>query len=384
MSQSDSPTYLAALGDSTKIHTWSGIPFHLLAEAKTSGMLQNGLSFEPGGLQVAFRRCAWNWVQAFLRRGVGGYQYSNGFLESLWRPFHAQLRGSRVVNCFQLYPESVVSNKDCAKWFYIDMTLKQLFASYGFRGSDSTKQVDRILSRESFGYLAAKGIIAHSRWAAQSLSEDYAIPLDRIHIVVPGANIEREAYRAWYQEAKPLPEYKTGDVLRLIFVGKDWARKGLKELISALQILRAEGVQVLLRVVGCSKRDVPTEITDVPGVEWLGEIDKKTQLKKFLEVVSSNHIGCLPSKAEAGGIALREYHALGLVTVAPRLMGVPDHVVPEASMLLDPPTTPATIASGIFALISSPQRFATFRHNAWAARQSALWSTSVEKMSGLW
>ena len=379
-------TYLAAVGDANDPRTWSGIPYHLLRAGRGAGLFDAGLALETGGVGWAGRRIGWNLARAPRLERPGGFQYSPAFLERLWRPARAALRGATVINCFPLYPPSLVADAGVAKWFYIDQTLTQLFDYYRVRSTIGARIAGDALARERLGYSAARGIIAHSEWAANSVIDDYGIARDKVHVVVPGANVDADRYRAWEarrQGNRGGSDGAPAEPLRMVFVGKHWRRKGLDRLLGAFRMARARGGRSRLRIIGFAAEDSPAHFRLMGGVEWLGTIDKAREPLRFLEAVSENDIGCLLSRAEAGGIALREFHALGLAVMAPDTGGSPEHALAGAALMIAPDEDESAIADKLLALEADRERLDAMKRHAWAHRREMLWEHAVGQIAAI-
>lgn len=372
-------TYLAAVGDVNRVETWSGTPYHLLQVARPAGLIDEGLSFEIFERYRQLRRYAWNLRSVLLGRGRGGYQFSPTCLEELWRPALSRLAGARVINCFQLYPPSVVADARVERWYYIDQTLVQYYGDYGLKRDVSDWAAEDSLRREREGYQRATGLIVHSEWARQSLMCDYGHPPEQIHIVVPGANLDEDSYRDWATRREP-PQVANEDPLRLVFVGKDGLRKGLDRLLRAFARARTQGAALQLSVIGCPAEDLPADLRAIEGVAWLGFVDKQHQPRRFLDLVAGHDVGCLLSRAEAGGMSLREFHALGLAVIGPRVGGSPDHVISEAAELFAPDDGDEAIANLLLRWSRERNEVQRRRETSWARRHDVLWAASVEKL----
>src|SRR5258708_5811405 len=72
---------VAAVGDVTNPSSWSGIPYHFWRAAMKAGFAT--LPWQMNLETFKRRRVAWNVKQGMMGRGVGGYQYSDDFLERL-------------------------------------------------------------------------------------------------------------------------------------------------------------------------------------------------------------------------------------------------------------------------------------------------------------
>lgn len=379
------PVFVAAVGDPWSPVTWSGTPFHLLQAGLERGLFRDGLHLVPGRPTLRAGRWLWN---AWRRLGdrSGGYQYSIPFLEALWRPVRGRLPGAAVVNCFQLYPPSLVGEPDVERWYFVDQTLRQLFDHYGQRSTVGARIADEAEAREGEGYRSAAGVVVHSRWAARSVVEDHRVEPGKVHVVVPGANLDpwllghRDAEEARRRDPDPAGAMLPGR-LRLVFVGKEWERKGLDRLLEALALARGAGHEVTLRVIGCPRSAVPRHLQGTGGVEWAGFVSKRTETPRFLRLVGEADLGCLLSRAEAGGIGQREYLALGLGVLGTTAGGASEHVWPEASELVPVEADPPAIAELLAALAGDPTRVRRLRAAAWRRRHEATWPFAVAALA---
>jgi glycosyltransferase involved in cell wall biosynthesis len=177
---------------------------------------------------------------------------------------------------------------------------------------------------------------------------------------------------------------KPGEPLRFVFVGKDWRRKGLDRLIRAFVLARQAGLKASLRVIGCERRALPNDLGGVDGIEWLGYLSKRRDCGRFLRAVGECDAGCLLSRMEAGGVALREYHALGLVTIGPDTGGAPEHMIAGASVGVSPAAPDSEIADLLLKMGKDEVWFERLKKTAWELRHSALWENSIQRLAAFW
>jgi glycosyltransferase involved in cell wall biosynthesis len=282
-----------------------------------------------------------------------------------------------VISWIPLLPEWLRTDPTIEKWFFIDQTLSQLFFYYRLAGSVSRRTVETALARERLNYKSAKGIITESKWAANSVANEYGVPDDKIHVVLPGASLDHLAYERWAASGQVIGGRKPSGALSLVFVGKYWGRKGLDRLLDAFAIARSRGAAVSLKIIGFPLEQAPSKYRMLPGVRWLGGIDKRTAAERFMNELSECDVGCLLSRQEAGGIALREYHALGLAALAPETGGSPEYVLAEAAILVPPDMDAAGIASIISELAQNPEKVAAMKRMAWARRREFTWDQTM-------
>lgn len=378
--------FLAAIGDVNNPATFSGRPYYFLQAAKKRGILDEGLSLVLTSGAVRLTRAIWSATRLIFGERPRGSWFSVPFLETIWAPYRRRLQTGVVINCFQLYPPSIYADPSIEKWFHLDQTLLQLLDHYGLRSKIGRQIAREAVERERQGYHTAAGIIVESHWAARSIIEDYGISPDRVHIVLPGANLDPDAYFQWekenqHRERNPADLH---DPVRFVFIGRDWKRKGLDRLLGAFAIARRRGSRAILRIIGCQQESLPASLKDIPGVEWCGIIDKRRESQRFLHLVSECDVGCLLSRAEAGGLAQREYLALGLALLSTDAGGASEFAIPGTSVVVGSQASDDEIASILLELEKNSTWLAALRATAWQQRQTALWDESVTRMLEFW
>lgn len=379
--------FVSAIGDTNDLKTWSGTPFHLVKAGQAAGLVHAGLRCSTDSVFWIIKRWAWNAQQVVRTLGHwGGYQYSVSFLEDLYAPHKKEIAGQVVINCMQLFPPSVVRDESIHKWFFFDQTLTQLFDHYGL-GKTLGRQIKTdALAREKQGYETAAGIIVHSEWAKTSVVKDYGIASDKVHVVVLGANLDASEYTAWDKKAmKPhlVTDPNCDEPVRLIFVGRDWKRKGLDRLLRAFALAQVRGFEGTLRVMGCNRGDLPEALQIIPKVQWVGPVSKAKNGRWFLELVSECDVGCLLSFAEAGGVSQREFHALGLAILGTDVGGAAEHRMAPASVSLPGDASDDMIAQALLKLGSDRENLLAMKQYAFEHRHEMLWSCAIEKMRGV-
>lgn len=164
----------------------------------------------------------------------------------------------------------------------------------------------------------ASMVICASGWAANSVVNDYSFPAERVHVIPRGANIDKAPDRNIV-----LNKLKT-EVCRLVFVGKDYKRKGFDIAYRTMDYIRSKNVPVKLVAVGCSP---PAEFID-EDVEIVKFIDKNSKegMEQFDSIMFSSDFYLLPTRAECMGIAFCEAAAYGLPVITTDTGGVTEVV----------------------------------------------------------
>jgi glycosyltransferase involved in cell wall biosynthesis len=154
----------------------------------------------------------------------------------------------------------------------------------------------RVRAREQRVYDRADLVVSLSDRVARSCVEDFAVPADRVRAMYAGPNIDEQAVGA----PTPIPRDIPPTVL---FVGRQWARKGGDLLLRVFPRVRAAVPDARLVIIGPRDLEVGG-----PGVEFVGLVDKSTpagwaRLKRAYVEAS---VFCLPSRFEGFSIAVLE------------------------------------------------------------------------------
>jgi len=378
--------YLACVGDANDYKAWSGIPFFMLSEAKAQGVINEGLRLHPQKIGIRFVKFIWNFSCLIIHGKKGGFQFTNIFMSMLWNSSIKKIKYSKVINCFQLYPLEIIKDHTIEKYFFIDQTLTQLYENYLNNGEVGKRVMASSLQTERMGYASARLIFAHSQWCKNSLIKDYGCAEEKVIVVQPGASFfEKDILEIKNaREIKYINQEKNDDPLRLIFVGKEPKRKGLNRLLSAVKLAHSWGARIELSIVGCNANDLGID-EDLArmGLEitWHGMLDKVRDKQLYLSLLTEADIGCLFSLAEAGGICLREFHAVGMAVIAPNVGGSPDHADKESAKFIKPDDSVEYIAKIIFNLHYDRNILSIMHQSSLANSEKMLWKYSIKKMA---
>ncbi len=189
------------------------------------------------------------------------------------------------------------------------------------------------LDRRAFGK-ANVHLVMTSQWAADRAKADYGIDEHRVHILPFGAN---------FVDDPPLDtvrrglDGRKGEHCRLLFVGREFERKGGPLAVATAARLNAIGIATTLHVVGCSPEDMPPFV----HVHGLLRKSRPDELARLTSLYLESDFFLMPSRAEAQGIVFCEAAAYALPVAATDVGGVSAVVQGGAWGLLLPPEAPA-------------------------------------------
>jgi glycosyltransferase involved in cell wall biosynthesis len=157
-------------------------------------------------------------------------------------------------------------------------------------------------------------IFVMSHWLARSFIADYKIDKSKIHVVGAGINF------------RTLPEIpnRTFTDKRIIFIGKEFERKGGNFLLKSFELAKKSVPTLSLTIVGPEARR-----SDIPGVHFAGFLSKTNETQHCIlqSLLDSASMLVLPSEYEPFGISLLEGMANGLPCITVNNCAMPEIVV---------------------------------------------------------
>jgi len=337
--------------DSSDINNWSGIFVYLhdalasvFPEVVRIGPLKS--TRDPAG--VIKRLISWTrrpkqdhplWLTKASAKGMA-YQVEEKIKElkpdaifCVWHPPIAFLRTNLPVFMFQDSP------------FEIIQPLYDGMSHFTPEIMEEVKLVERMSAKR------CSGIIETSDWAADEARQLWRLPYEKVASIPFGANVETDVTAETLSDVVKARGY---DECRLLWLGKDWERKGGSIALDCARQLNKRGLKTRLLVVGCEAPE-----TD-PCLEAVGFIDKKTEAGrlKLRELLRTSHFLILPTKAEAFGIVYCEAAAFGMPSLAPDVMGVGSAVIDgQTGVLLKKDAPASDYADAIEKLMKSPAEY---------------------------
>ena len=258
--------------------------------------------------------------------------------------------------------------------YLTDLTFQQFRQTYK---TEITELEVRSRARdEALAIQKSRRLVVPTQWAADSAVQDYGVDQERIDIIPFGANIENPPPREQAAKKCFLPP-----TCRLLFVGKDWERKGGSIAVQTLQSLQKMGVNAELTIVGSTP---PNEMLD-EGITVHSYINKNTTSGRRLinELYSSATFFIFPSRAEAFGVVICEANAYGLPVIAAAAGGIPSFVREGVNGFTLPLSAGGKeFAAVIAATLQSPERYAKLVRDSRLEYENKLnWNSWAQSIS---
>jgi glycosyltransferase involved in cell wall biosynthesis len=173
-----------------------------------------------------------------------------------------------------------------------------------------------IRERERAVYQNAAVVMTISEFLRRSFLHDFGVSEARVTAVGAGPNLEL----AKVPRRSGTPP---GGPPTILFVGKQFERKGGPVLLDAFRALKARIPEARLLIIGPSPR-----ASEVSDIEWLGTLDKNNpeEWHKLVEAYGKAHVFCLPSLFEPFGIVILEAMYFGLPCVGTDAWAIPEMI----------------------------------------------------------
>lgn len=174
----------------------------------------------------------------------------------------------------------------------------------------------KTIEQERMVYEKASLIFSMSEWLRESLIRDFGIPEQKVVTVFAGTNLEARDFKKHY------------DGKTILFVGRNFERKGGHALLTAFKAVRKEVKDAKLLIVG------PNLNIDEEGVKILGRVNDKQVLAELFRQAS---VFALPSLYEPFGIVFAEAFAYKTPSIGSSICAMPEIIENEKGGFLVPP-----------------------------------------------
>jgi starch synthase len=199
----------------------------------------------------------------------------------------------------------------------------------------SSREREELLRLERSMYAEAAHLFVMGEPARDSLGGDYGVEGGRISVVGGGLP----------SDDPPTPAQLT-DEPSILFIGRDFERKGGRVLLAAFDLVRKQVPGATLSIVGAA-RDF-----GVPGVTGHGKVRERQELA---DLYRRARAFCLPSLYEPYGLVLIEAMAHGIPCVGSAVQSIPEILDEGRAGLLVAPGDANELAEALIRLLTDDE-----------------------------
>lgn len=353
--------------DPDRPRTWSHIPWNLLQalEGELPGRVQDVGPQLPSAVRLGLRAAAARRVDG-ARVSPWKHTRLTDAVVGAW--LRREVRRSDCDAVVEIHDLAVL---DRPYVVFQDLSYQVLLDRWDDGGSMQVGglDLDRVRhrrDRQRQVYECASGVVAMSAWFARELVERSGLPPERVHVAYAGISAAPPGL------GPPRPAFERR---RLLFVGRDFDRKGGPLVVEAVRRLRrAGGVPVELTIAGPAAP--PEGVLDEPGVRFVGPLGHEEVSEAFID----HDLFVMPSHFEAFGIAFAEALAHGLPCIARDAYAMPEIVEPGRNGGLVTTQDPDELAAAIAAGLADDRIHETARAEAREVAERFSWATTARSV----
>lgn len=343
-----------------KEKTWSGIPWGLLCEFKKLTEVE----------EIFLKRRTFSlWDRILIKMGLFDHDMDLGLIKQNRNSLKKQL--TKENNVIFQFSDIAYNTKYRKTYVYQDTCVNYIMNLYKtdpttFSYSNfSANGIDAIKKREKYEadyYKNCSGIFTMSHWLKDYLISSCNIPKEIVHHVGGGININNQLI----DDSK-----KEGN--KILFVGRDFQRKGGEIVCQAFKILKEKMPNAELHIAGPISYPIKE---DVKGIHFWGDCttDKVGELMNLCDIF------CMPSYFEAYGLVFIEALTYGLPCIGRNKYEMPYLIEHGRTGLLINDDNIHLLANNMYVLLSDPLYRETVKSKRNEYIREYSWKTVAKKI----
>lgn len=316
---------------------WAGIPLHITRTLETAGHQISVIkNLEPKTTPVARVKKRLSWI---VQKKIYDVHRDPKVAKrrALWAD--EKIRKVEPLDAILIsdFGDSAYLETDVPIIAIKDATWAQLLDYYpGYeRKNLRAETIEGGIYLDKLGLRRCAHAIYSSSWAANSAIRDCQADPSKLSVCRFGANFENPPSRG---DLSRFLRRRGKNRCKLLFIGKQWYRKGGDRAVSIAEAVQNRGVDVELHVVGTEPEGQIPDFLVPHGPLW-----KKTEddLRKLLGLFEESDFFILPTRADCSPIVFCEAAVYGLPVITCDTGGVKETVRGGWGLVL-PPNSPAT------------------------------------------
>jgi glycosyltransferase involved in cell wall biosynthesis len=293
----------AAFGDPYSEKVFSGVAKYLFGALEKKNVLTGRISTRQLRLSdVLSGMVDWSKMRRYSRPGLNyAWVWRQKTVEKLSQRVHKLISSSECNTFLQVGTHVKMDDYYVKHYCFTDMTVAQAAESQQFSIADlNDKQIAEAIKVQKEIFYSCSGIFVNSGWVKNSIIKDYGQNADKVHVAGVGASINFSRC-----DGEPANRHN------ILFIGRDWNRKGGPVLLEAFKLIRQEIEDASLTIIGCMPN------INHPGVSVLGPLNKTRESDRLIleKAFSKAAVFCVPSLYEPFGICFLEAQLYGIVPV---------------------------------------------------------------------
>lgn len=310
-----------SIGDPKDKRTWSGTTSHMYEALNNSNVDVDTITLKNWFTKFYTRYVKFTY-KFFHKQKIANFETTEIGAKYWGKRVDKLINKQESKSDFYLCPAgaSIIAYANSnVKFIYAPDATYKLMNNYYYSDIDdkSANIGDEI---DSLAIKNASKIIVPSKWAYNSIAQDYLQNMNKVSLIHFGSNMP------FFNSAPRTLNNKA--VINLLLVGVEWKRKGVDIALETVKLLNKDSTkQYILTIVGLDKpKDFKQE-----NVNFKGKLNKNDEKEKELKLLQEEYkkadFFIMPTKAEAAGIVFAEAAMYGIPTITYKTGGVSDYVL---------------------------------------------------------
>lgn len=279
--------------------------------------------------------------------------------------------GNDAKIVYQFVTPAIDSELNVSRFRLVDISLLDAvkYDAYG-HGRLSTKEIDESFRNQERAFHSADGVLTLSTYAADAIARDFGVDRRKITPIGAGATIVPSICPSF-----SIDRYAKR---RILFVGRDWQRKGGDLLLSAFQIVRKRLPDATLTIVGPANSP-----SSDAGIQYIPPINKGTKSgrRQLQQVFLNSSVFCMPSICETWGLVYSEACIFGCPIVGFNEWALPDIVQDDLTGFLASERSVDSLANRLLDALLDPEQLAAVAAAACKRFQTLLhWKCVTDRL----
>jgi len=342
--------------------TWSGIPFHIIRILKDYGHnveVFDNLGF-PRSPLWRFRRLVGKISSVFAPKYYSEISSSyygkkiNQFLKSSKKNYDFILAIDFLEGILDVKTEIPILVYRDASYALLNKLSYPGFESFDEEGKKILFSLEKKCLRK------VSKMLFTSSWAINETLDFYPELQKEKFFVQPFSS---QLYPPPTNDDWEIRDISKADVIKFLFVGRDWDRKGGEDSVKILQQLTKKMKKVHLTIVG-HKPETKNFGFSCEVIENL-DVSVKSDFELLKSLYKNSHFFILPTKIEAFGIVFSEAMSLGLPVITRNVCAIPEILSDgKEGFLIQDSESLDIITDKISEFIEDPEKYKQMQENA--------------------
>jgi glycosyltransferase involved in cell wall biosynthesis len=336
----------AAFGNPRSERSFSGVPKHLFGVLAQRNLIVASLSTRQLRWWDLFNNAVdLSKIRKYGRPGINyRWLWRRKTVQKLSARFQKKLNNFTNFNTvLQIGTHIFVCKPGVEHYCFTDMTVAQAARAGQFLGPKFLPiQISEAIEVQKDIFNNCKAIFVSCHWVKDSIVQDYSVTPQKVHVVGEGASVSSKSNSVYCKRLRH----------NIIFIGRDWHRKGGPLLLDAFFKIKKEIRDATLTIVGCTPRVIDSSI------KVLGPLDKTNEEENriFQEALSNASVLCVPSIFEPFGIVFLEAQLYKIPVVTFWGQGRMDAIIDGETGILVKDRNSDALSESLLELLTNPQK----------------------------